>query len=177
MPTTLLIASPRIFQTLLRPTLFGTLPPSKTMTTKMSRLVSLLVVRVGFILLTLLLPFCRQREVARSLISLYFLLFVLLQSYLGHSTPPIQEDDNKNESIDVTLAGKAPKAWTLPRFWISIRSTGQKKIWGRILGLAWLKFVVAPLITVGFEFPCNELITCFHKFCIYEFRFFFQKIW
>ena len=51
MPTTLLIASPRIFQTLLRPTLFGTLPPSKTMTTKMSRLVSLLVIRVGFILL------------------------------------------------------------------------------------------------------------------------------
>ena len=43
-------------------------------------------------------------------------------------------------------AGKAPKI--LPRFWVSIRSYKKqlvKEIWGRILGLAWLKFVVAPL--------------------------------
>ena len=45
-------------------------------------------------------------------------------------------------------AGKAPKAWALPRFWVSIRSYKKqlvKKIWGRILGLVWLKFTVAPL--------------------------------
>ena len=46
------------------------------------------------------------------------------------------------------MAGKAPKAWALPRFWVSIRSYKKqpvKKIWGRILGLAWLKFAVAAL--------------------------------
>jgi hypothetical protein len=46
-------------------------------------------------------------------------------------------------------AGKAPKAWALPRFWISICSYKKqlvKKIWGRILGLAWLKFALAPLV-------------------------------
>ena len=45
-------------------------------------------------------------------------------------------------------AGKALKAWALPRFWVSIRSYKKqpvKKFWGRILGLAWLKFAVAPL--------------------------------
>jgi hypothetical protein len=45
-------------------------------------------------------------------------------------------------------AGKAPKAWALPRFWFSIRSHKKqpiKKILGRILGLAWLKFAVAFL--------------------------------
>ena len=44
------------------------------------------------------------------------------------------------------MAGKAPKAWALPRFWVSIRSYKKqpvKKIWGRTLGLAWLKFAVA----------------------------------
>ena len=44
--------------------------------------------------------------------------------------------------------GKAPKAWALLRFWVSIRSYKKqpvKKIWGRILGLVWLKFAVAPL--------------------------------
>ena len=49
-------------------------------------------------------------------------------------------------------AGKAPKAWALPRFWISIRSYKKqpvKKIWDRILGLAWLKFAVAPLDSRG----------------------------
>ena len=37
---------------------------------------------------------------------------------------------------------------SLPRFWVSIRSYKKqpvKKNWGRILGLAWLKFAVAPL--------------------------------
>ena len=56
-------------------------------------------------------------------------------------------------------AGKAPKAWALPRFWVSIRSYKKqpvKKIWGRILGLAWLKFAVAALIAgvnIVFESP------------------------
>ena len=47
-------------------------------------------------------------------------------------------------------AGKAPKAWVLPRFWVSIHSYKKqpvKKLWGRIMGLAWLKFVAAPLYT------------------------------
>ena len=46
-------------------------------------------------------------------------------------------------------AGKAPKALDLPRFWVSIHSYKKqlvKNIWGRILGLAWLKFTGAPLI-------------------------------
>jgi hypothetical protein len=47
-------------------------------------------------------------------------------------------------------AGKAPKALVaLPRFWVSICSYKKqpvKKIWGRILGLAWLKFTVASLV-------------------------------
>ena len=45
-------------------------------------------------------------------------------------------------------AGKAPKAWALPRFWVSILSYKKqpvKKNWGRILGLAWIKFAVAAL--------------------------------
>ena len=35
------------------------------------------------------------------------------------------------------MAGKAPKAWALPRFWVSIGSYEKqliKKIWGRVLG-------------------------------------------
>jgi len=48
------------------------------------------------------------------------------------------------------MAGKALKAWALSRFWVSIPSYSYKKqsvknIWGRISGLAWLKFAVAPL--------------------------------
>ena len=46
------------------------------------------------------------------------------------------------------MAGKAGKVWSLPRFWVSIRSYKKqpvKKIWGRILDLAWLKFAVAAL--------------------------------
>ena len=46
-------------------------------------------------------------------------------------------------------AGKAGKVWSLPRFWVSIRSYKKqpvKKFWGRILALAWLKFAVAALI-------------------------------
>ena len=41
---------------------------------------------------------------------------------------------------------RPPKAWALPRFWVSIRSYKKqpvKKIWDRILGLAGLKFAVA----------------------------------
>ena len=47
------------------------------------------------------------------------------------------------------MTGKAPKAWALPRFWVSIPSYKKqlvKKILGRILGLAWLKFTMAVLI-------------------------------
>ena len=45
-------------------------------------------------------------------------------------------------------AGKAPKAWALTSFWVSISSYKKqlvKKISGRILGLAWLKFAVVSL--------------------------------
>ena len=44
--------------------------------------------------------------------------------------------------------GKAGKVWSLPRFWVSIRSYKKqpvKKFWGRILDLAWVKFAVAAL--------------------------------
>ena len=43
-------------------------------------------------------------------------------------------------------AGKAGKVWSLPRFWVSVRSYKKqpvKKFWGRILDLAWYKFAVA----------------------------------
>ena len=46
------------------------------------------------------------------------------------------------------MAGKAGKVWSLPRFWVPIRSYKKqlvKKFWGRILDLAWLKFAVAAL--------------------------------
>ena len=44
--------------------------------------------------------------------------------------------------------GKAGKVWSLPRFWVPIGSYKKqpdKKCWGRILDLAWLKFAVAAL--------------------------------
>ena len=53
--------------------------------------------------------------------------------------------------IRAATAGKAPKAWAMPRFLVSIRSYKKqpvKNIWGRILGLAWLKFAVAALCSV-----------------------------
>ena len=54
-----------------------------------------------------------------------------------------------NFDIRAATAGKAPKAWALPRFWVSICSYKKqlvKKTWGRIVGIAWLKFAVASLI-------------------------------
>ena len=51
--------------------------------------------------------------------------------------------------IRAATAGKAPKAWALPRFWVSICSYKKqpvKKIWVRILDLAWVKFAVAALM-------------------------------
>ena len=45
-------------------------------------------------------------------------------------------------------ADKAGKVWSLPRFWVSIRTYKKqpvKKCWGRILDLAWLRFAVAAL--------------------------------
>ena len=61
-------------------------------------------------------------------------------------------------------ANQGPKAWALPRFWVSIHSYKKqlvKKIWGRILGLAWLKFAVARA-------PVNPLKICIHSFLGYE---------
>ena len=46
------------------------------------------------------------------------------------------------------MAGKAGKVWSLPRFWVSIRSYKKqpvKNFLDRILDLAWLKFAVAVL--------------------------------
>ena len=55
----------------------------------------------------------------------------------------------KNMYIRVATAGKAGKVWSLPRFWVSIRSYKKqlvKRFWGRTLDLAWLKFIVAALL-------------------------------
>ena len=46
-----------------------------------------------------------------------------------------------------TTAGKAPKAWVLPRFY---KKQPVIIIWGTILGLAWLKLVVAFLWRVTY---------------------------
>ena len=53
------------------------------------------------------------------------------------------------QEVRAATAGKAGKVWSLPRFWVSIRSYKKqlvKNVWGRILDLAWLKFAVAALI-------------------------------
>ena len=54
----------------------------------------------------------------------------------------------------VATAGKAPKAWGLPRFWVPIHSYKKqlvKTIGGRILGLTCLKFAVTPLGMMHFS--------------------------
>ena len=51
--------------------------------------------------------------------------------------------------LGIFRAATVAKVWSLPRFWVSIRSFKKqsvKKIWGRILDLVWLKFDVAVLI-------------------------------
>ena len=51
--------------------------------------------------------------------------------------------------LRAAMAGKAGKVWSLPRFWVSIRSYKKqlvKKFWGKILDLAWLKFAAAALM-------------------------------
>ena len=56
--------------------------------------------------------------------------------------------DNFGYPFRAAMAGKADKVWSLPRFCVSIRSYKKqpvKKICGRILDLAWLKFAVAVL--------------------------------
>ena len=61
--------------------------------------------------------------------------------------------------------GKAPKAWALPRFWVSIRSFKEqpvKKIWGRILGLAWLKFAVSAMKNARLE--VNQMLFYYKMF-------------
>ena len=48
-------------------------------------------------------------------------------------------------------AWKAGKVWSLPRFWVSIRSYKKqpvKKFFGRILDLAWLIFAMAALMWI-----------------------------
>jgi polyribonucleotide 5'-hydroxyl-kinase len=63
-------------------------------------------------------------------------------------------------------AGKAPKAWALPRFGVSIRSYKKqsvKTIWGRILGLAWLKFALASLMVCLFSFSGVIINTLAYK--------------
>ena len=53
---------------------------------------------------------------------------------------------NKNAHNRAATAGKADKVWSLPRFqYALIRNNQSKKICGRILDLAWLKFAVAAL--------------------------------
>ena len=50
--------------------------------------------------------------------------------------------------FNLCRAAMAGKLWSLPRFWVSIRFYKKqpiKKICGRILDLAWLKFAVAAL--------------------------------
>ena len=51
--------------------------------------------------------------------------------------------------IRAATAGKAPKAWAMPRFWVSIHSykiqSIKKKIGGKIFGHSWLKFAMAAL--------------------------------
>ena len=49
-------------------------------------------------------------------------------------------------------AATAANGWSLPRFWVSIRSYKKlvKKNWGRIVDLVWLKFAVAALEIVDF---------------------------
>ena len=62
-----------------------------------------------------------------------------------------------------TTAGKAPKAWALPRFWVLIHSYEKqpvKKIWDRVLGLAWLKFAIASLGMVFMEVPVVMTPVC-----------------
>ena len=57
--------------------------------------------------------------------------------------------DNFGNPFRAATASKADKVWSLPRFWVSIRSYNEqpvKKNCGRILNLAWLKFAVAVLI-------------------------------
>ena len=58
---------------------------------------------------------------------------------------------SKSILIKSATAGKAPKAWALSRFWVSIRSYKKqlvKKICSRILGLVWLKFAMMPLLMI-----------------------------
>ena len=56
-------------------------------------------------------------------------------------------------------AAKAAKDWSLPRFWVSMPSYKKqlvKKILGRILDLALLKFAVAAMIYISCLFQTNH---------------------
>ena len=56
---------------------------------------------------------------------------------------------SKGYHTRTVMAGKAGKVWSLPRFWVSMRSYKKqpvKTFLGRILDLAWLKFAVAALV-------------------------------
>ena len=67
----------------------------------------------------------------------------------GHSKPDLSSVKGYlRRKVKDPTAGKAHKAWAFPRFWVSICSYKKKpvkKILGKILGLDWLKFVVASL--------------------------------
>ena len=46
------------------------------------------------------------------------------------------------------IAGKAAKAWALPRFWVTVNpisTRGADYAHHSTMGLVWLKFAVAPL--------------------------------
>ena len=63
---------------------------------------------------------------------------------------------------------QGPQARALPRFWVSIHSYKKqpvKKNWGRILGLAWLKFAVVFLNDVSFESLMVIILEVFNNSC------------
>ena len=72
-----------------------------------------------------------------------------------------------------TTAGKAPKVWALPRFWVSIRSYKTqpvKKILGRVLDLAWLKFAVAALAYTIRNKSSKTKVVCVKKKVCYKYE-------
>ena len=71
--------------------------------------------------------------------------------YGGHHLLWILELQDESLDSRAATAGKAGKGWSLPRFWVSIRSYKKqlvKNFWGRIMDLARLKFAVAALYAI-----------------------------
>ena len=70
-------------------------------------------------------------------------------------------------------AGKVGKVWSLPRLWVSIRSYKKqpvKKILGRILDLAWLKFAVAALAYTIRNKSSKTKVVCVKKKVCYKYE-------